>query len=80
MPEINYKLVIIAALFAVLVVVRLLAGGRPFDSPVRRKRRFGYRGTESPLRQPPGEAKAEDPPPDPEQEFFGDGHDGGSKP
>lgn len=74
MPELDYKFVIIGALFLALVLVKYLAGGRQLDRPVRRPRRFGFRGTRSPLRDP--EAQKPDlqavPPPDPEKEFFGE--------
>jgi hypothetical protein len=72
------KLVLIAALFAALVLIKFLAGGKPWDRPIRRERRFGHRGSLSPLRRP--EDPLVSPPerlPDPEQEFFGD-HSGGN--
>ena len=76
----DYKLIWIGALFVALVVVKLLAGGKPNDRPVRRRRRFGFRGELSPLNQPgarekPPEPEPEKPPVDPEEQFFkGDGH------
>jgi hypothetical protein len=77
MLENDTKIWIIAGLFLALVVAKLLAGGRPFDTPVRRRRRFGYRGTEGPLaRARAGLAKGgpvpEAAPEDPEKAFFGD--------
>jgi hypothetical protein len=71
----DYKLIIIGALFVALVVVKLLAGGRPNDRPVRRRRRFGHRGTLSPLNQPgarekPPAPEPATPPVDPEEQFF----------
>jgi len=76
MPHIDAKLVLVAALLALLVVVKLLAGGKPWDTPVRRRRRFGHRGDLGPLRNPEVTRKAPEPPPrDPEKDFFGDSGD-----
>ncbi len=71
------KMIIVAALFALLVGVKLLAGSKPWDAPVRRPRRFGHRGKLGPLRSPAAAASAQrssppEPAPDPEREFFGD--------
>ncbi len=74
MFQFDNKFVLVGVLFFALILVKYLAGGRPWDRPVRRARRFGYRGTQSPLRNP--EANKPDlhvvPPPDPEKEFFGE--------
>jgi hypothetical protein len=85
MPELDYKLIVIGALFAALFLIKFLSGGRPYDRPVRRPRRFGYKGTMSPLRQAENEeengkthlsvvepGKPDEQPPDPEKEFFGE--------
>lgn len=74
------KLILIGALFLALVLVKVFAGGRPLDQPVRRRRRFGFRGTESPLAEPsarerppaPPAPEKDEPPKDPEAEFFKD--------
>lgn len=68
------KLIIIGALFLALFLVKFLAGNRPYDRPVRRRRRFGFRGELSPLNQPGAREKpaAPEPPVDPEKEFFKD--------
>jgi hypothetical protein len=86
MPVFDTKIIVVGALFLLLIVVKLLAGGGPADRPVRRPRRFGYKGTMSPLRREK-EREAEgrpplrvvepvdppsDPPTDPEKEFFGE--------
>lgn len=75
------KLIAVAALFALLMLVKFLAGSKPWDTPVRRRRRFGYRGELGPLRnpaasaadeQPRAPAQAREPARDPEKEFFGE--------
>ena len=71
MFHIDGKFWIVAVLFAALVFAKLFAGGRPYDAPVRRKRRFGYRGTQGPLAQPGARERAAEPV-DPEKEFFGE--------
>ncbi len=75
MPEfINAKVIVIALLFLVLVGVKFYAGNRPYDPIARRPRRFGPRGTMSPLRNPEAHPPPkEEPPKDPEEEFFKDG-------
>lgn len=76
MFHVDGKLIMVGALFLALVVVKLVAGGRPYDKPVRRRRRFGHRGSEGPLHGLPrlrsvAEAGRVEPPPvDPEEEFF----------
>ena len=83
MFQFDAKLLVIGALFLALVLVKLFAGGRPLDGPVRRRRRFGYRGTEGPLADPDARARppappappapaSHEPPKDPEAEFFKD--------
>jgi len=71
------KLIIVGVLFVALVLVKLFAGGRPYDQPVRRRRRFGHRGDLSPLNQPgareqppPPDPDKDKPPVDPEEQFF----------
>lgn len=71
---IELKYWFIGALFVALVVAKFLSGGRPYDRPVRRARRFGHRGYMSPLNEPGAREKPpapEPPPKDPEEEFFG---------
>ncbi|HCF59643.1 MAG TPA: hypothetical protein DFS52_16815 [Myxococcales bacterium] len=74
MFEFDNKFLLVGVLFFVLIVAKLLAGGRPWDRPVRRARRFGYRGSMSPLRDPEANRSHLQvvPPPDPEKEFFGE--------
>ncbi len=64
------KYYVVIALMLALIAVKLFAGGKPFDRPVRRARRFGHRGALSPLNGPQPPAG---PPPDPEKEFFDGG-------
>lgn len=77
MPDLmSPKFIIIALLFAALMAVKFFAGNRPYDPIAKRPRRFGPRGTQSPLRNPdayppPKESPPkEEPPKDPEEEFF----------
>ncbi len=76
LPHFDAKMIVVAALFAVLVLVKFLAGSKPWDIPVRRRRRFGHRGELGPLRNPAAAAAAEkapaEPERDPEKEFFGE--------
>ncbi|MBI5546599.1 MAG: hypothetical protein HY901_22175 [Deltaproteobacteria bacterium] len=67
------KFIIVGVLFVALVLAKLLSGGRPYNRPVRRQRRFGFRGSMSPLNEPGARERppAPEPPPrDPEEEFF----------
>ncbi|MFN7132880.1 MAG: hypothetical protein ACK4N5_12435 [Myxococcales bacterium] len=72
MPEfLNAKVIVIAVLFAAFIAVKFLGGNRAHDLPARRRRRFGPRGTMSPLRNPEKyPPPPEEPPKDPEEEFF----------
>jgi hypothetical protein len=75
MFHLDAKFIFVGVLFVALVLVKLFAGGRPNDRPVRRQRRFGHRGALSPLNQPGARDKAPEPekPVDPEEQFFKDG-------
>jgi hypothetical protein len=84
LPHLDYKWIIVGVLFGLLILVKLLAGGRPFDKPVRRTRRLGpraerlYLGSLEPVDSPPKRTThspttlGENPLPDPEKEFFRD--------
>lgn len=77
LPHFDAKMIVVAALFALLVLVKFLAGSKPWDTPVRRRRRFGHRGELGPLRSPAAAGAAEvarpaEPERDPEREFFGE--------
>lgn len=74
MFHIDAKFWIVAILFVALVLAKLFSGGRPYDAPVRRRRRFGHRGELSPLNEPGARDKPLEPlpPKDPEEEFFGE--------
>ena len=54
MFHLDAKFIIVAVLLVALVLAKVFSGGRPYDLPVRRRRRFGYKGSESPLNQPGG--------------------------
>ena len=74
MPDfINAKVIVIAVLFAAFMAVKFLAGNRPYDPIAKRPRRFGPRGTMSPLRNPEDHPPpSEEPQVNPEEEFFKD--------
>ena len=63
------KTIVIALLLGVLFLAKFLGGNRPYDTPARRRRRYGIGGTvtrEQIKNAPPS------PPEDPEKDFFGD--------
>ena len=75
MFHLDAKFIIVGVLFVALVLAKLFSGGKPYDSPVRRPRRFGHRGAMSPLNQPgareaPPAPEPEQKPVDPEKDFF----------
>jgi hypothetical protein len=86
MPEFDSKLILVGVLMVALIIARFLAGNRFGDNPIRRRRRFGYKGTRGPLREQEradadatavSEREAESggkviPLRDPEKEFFGE--------
>jgi len=79
MSDLDIKIILVGGLFLALILARVLAGNKPYNTPVRRPRRFGHAGVEGPLNQPPEaqpkpHLKVVEPPPrdieDIEKDFF----------